>query len=75
LLQAAALAALAAVAVAGGLHPVYWVGWAAIAVLLAREHGLARGDGAARAGGAFLNVNGAVSVLYLATVLVSVALA
>jgi 4-hydroxybenzoate polyprenyltransferase len=61
-LHAGALAAMAAVGIAAGLHPVYWAGLAAIAALLVWEHRLVNPE-------AFLNLNGIVSVAYLAVVL------
>jgi 4-hydroxybenzoate polyprenyltransferase len=72
-LHAAALAALAAVGPAAGLHPVYWVGVACIAVLLVREHQLVRADDLSKLGAAFFRMNGVISVVYLVAVLAAVA--
>lgn len=73
-LHVVTVSAMAAVGIAAGLHPVYWLGIAAIAGLLAWEHRLVRADDLSRLGVAFFNLNGVVSVLYLVTVLVAVAL-
>ena len=67
-----ALAALAAVGPAAGLHPAYWFGIAVIAALLVWEHRLVRADDLSRVGMAFFNMNGVVSVVYLATVVAAV---
>jgi 4-hydroxybenzoate polyprenyltransferase len=72
-LHAGALAALAAVGIVAQLHPVYWVGVAAIALLLIREHRLVRADDLSQLGVAFFNLNGVISVVYLAAVLAAVA--
>lgn len=73
-LHAAALAALAGVEWSARLHPVYWVGWAAIAGLLLWQHRLVRADDLSRVGMAFFNLNAAISAIYFATVLAAVAL-
>lgn len=73
-LHAGALGALGGVGLLAGLHPVYWIGWTAIAALLAWEHRLVRADDLSRVGVAFFNMNGVISVLYLAVVLVAVLL-
>jgi 4-hydroxybenzoate polyprenyltransferase len=73
-LHLGALAALAGVGLLAELHPVYWVGWAAIAALLAWEHRLVRADDLSRLDVAFFNMNGTIAVLYFATVLASVLL-
>jgi len=72
--HAGALAALAAVGLVAELHPVYAVGWLAIAMLLAWEHRLVRADDLSRVGAAFFNLNAVVAVVYLATVLAAVLL-
>ncbi len=69
LLHAGALGALASVGVLAGLHPAYWFGLAGIGALMAWGHGLVRPDDLSRAGFAFMNLNGAVSVVYLAVLL------
>ncbi len=61
--------ALAALGWTAALGPLYWVGWVAIAVLLAYEHSLVRSDDLSRLGVAFFNVNGYVAVLALVSVL------
>jgi 4-hydroxybenzoate polyprenyltransferase len=57
------------------LHPFYLAGVLVVAVLLAYEHRLIRHDDLSRVNAAFFTVNGWVSVGYLVTTLVSVALA
>ena len=69
LLHAAALAALAGVGRMAELHPIYWVGWLAIGLILIWEHRLVRSDNLSKLGVAFFNMNGMISVIYLATVL------
>jgi 4-hydroxybenzoate polyprenyltransferase len=69
MLHAGAVAALAGVGLLADLHPVYWLGWGIICALLVWEHRLVRSGDPSKAGLAFFNVNGAVSVLYLAAVL------
>ena len=69
-----ALAALAGVGWLAALHPVYWLGWLTIGLLLAWEHRLVRADDLSRIGVAFFNMNGVISVLYLAVVLIAVLL-
>ena len=68
-LHAGALLAMAAVGLTAALHPVYWAGLAAIAGLLVWEHRLVRPEDLSRLGLAFFNLNGIVSVAYLAVVL------
>jgi len=72
--HAGAFAALIGVGLLAGLHPVYWLGCGVIAVLLVWEHRLVRPDDLSKAGMAFFNLNGIISVLYLATVLLAVTL-
>lgn len=70
ILHGAALVALAAVGPLADLPPAfYFAGWAVVALVLARQHRLVREDDLTRVGTAFFNVNGTVSVLYLAVVL------
>lgn len=69
LLHLAALLAMAAVGWAAGLHTAYWVGVAVIAMIFIWQHSLVRSDDLSRVGVAFLNMNGAISVLYLASIL------
>jgi 4-hydroxybenzoate polyprenyltransferase len=71
-LHGAALLALAAVGILAGLHWIYWVGWLAIGGLLLWEHRLVDKQDLSRVGQAFFNMNGTISVIYLATVLASV---
>ena len=73
-LHATALLALAAVGLAAELHPVYWAGMIAIAALLVWEHRLVRPGDLSRLDMAFFNVNGVISILYLATILAAVLL-
>jgi 4-hydroxybenzoate polyprenyltransferase len=68
-LHAAAVLALAAVGLAADLGAIYWAGLLGIAALLAWEHRLVRPDDLSRLGLAFFNLNGIVSVAYLAVVL------
>ena len=69
-----ALAALAGVGLTAGLHPVYWLGLTLIAGVLAWEHRLVRPDDLSRLDVAFFNMNGVISVIYLATILAAVLL-
>lgn len=71
-LHVGALAALASVGIVAGLHPVYWAGLALIALLLVFEHRLVRADDLSKLGVAFFNMNGIISVVYLATTLAAV---
>jgi 4-hydroxybenzoate polyprenyltransferase len=71
-LHAASLVALGAVGVLAGLHWIYWAGWLAIGGLLLWEHRLVTEQDLSRVGQAFFNMNGTISVIYLATVLASV---
>jgi 4-hydroxybenzoate polyprenyltransferase len=71
-LHAGALAALAGVGLVVELHPVYWVGWLAIAGLIVWEHHLVDERDLSRLNVAFFHVNGAISVLYLVTILTAV---
>ena len=69
LLHVGALSALAGVGWIADLHPVYWVGWLAIGLILTWEHRLVRPDNLSKLGVAFFNMNGLISVIYLATIL------
>src|SRR5207302_1434319 len=59
-----------------GLHLgwLYWLGVAAVAVLLAYEHSLVRPDDLRRLDAAFFTVNGMISVVFFALVLAEAAL-
>lgn len=70
-LHAAAVAALAGVGLAAELHPSYWAGLAMITVVFAWEHRLVRPGDLSRLGTAFFNMNGIISVAYMAVVLVA----
>ncbi len=70
-LHVCAVAALMAVGVLAGLHPVYWAGIAVIATLLVWEHSLVRPDDLSRLGTAFFSMNGIIAGVYLAVVLVA----
>ncbi len=72
LLHLGALLLLGAVGWIAGLHPIYWVGWSIIAGILIWEHRLVRADDLSKLGVAFFNMNGVISVIYLATVLAAV---
>jgi 4-hydroxybenzoate polyprenyltransferase len=74
-LHVAAFGALVAVGLTAELHPVYWAGLAAIGALLVWEHRLVRADDLSRLGVAFFNMNGVISVAYLAVVVAAVLLA
>jgi 4-hydroxybenzoate polyprenyltransferase len=69
-----ALVAMVAVGIVAHLHPVYWLGLAVVAGVLIWEHRLVSATDLTKLGVAFLNANGVVSVLYLATILVALAL-
>lgn len=69
-----AVAALAAVGWSAGLHPLYWAGLAVLALVFVWEHRLVRPDDLSRVGAAFFNMNGVISVGYLAVVLLAVLL-
>jgi 4-hydroxybenzoate polyprenyltransferase len=73
-LHAGTLALLAAVGIAMGLHPIYWAGLGAIAILLVYEHRLVRPDDLSKLGIAFFRMNGVIGVVYLATILAALAL-
>ena len=74
-----ALHALSVIALAGvgwslGLGPVYVIGVAAVAVLLAYEQQLVSPNDLSRVDMAFLSVNGVIALLYFGTVSLDVAL-
>jgi 4-hydroxybenzoate polyprenyltransferase len=71
-LHGGALAALAAVGWLGQLHPVYWVGCSIIGAILVLEHRWVRTQDLTRLGPAFFNMNGAIAVIYLVTILAAV---
>lgn len=73
-LHVGALAVLVGVGLAAGLHPVYWVGLAAIGAVLVWEHRLVRPGDLSRLDVAFFNMNGIISVIYLVTILAAVLL-
>ncbi|MCP3981749.1 MAG: UbiA family prenyltransferase [bacterium] len=76
LLHALAVVLLAAVGLfAEGLHPAYWLGWGVVTLLLVHEHRLVSEDDLSRLGVAFFNMNGIISVVYFANVLVASLLA
>ncbi len=66
-LHVCAVVALAAVYWLAPLHPLYLVGVAGVAALLAYEHSLVRADDLSRVNAAFFTVNGWVSIGYCAT--------
>jgi 4-hydroxybenzoate polyprenyltransferase len=74
-LHAAAVVLLAAIYAMGSLHPVYLVGVAAVAVLLAYEHSLVRHDDLSRVNAAFFTVNGWISMGYFACTLLAILMA
>jgi 4-hydroxybenzoate polyprenyltransferase len=74
-LHGAMIVLLAAVGIRAGLHPVYWVGLAAVVVILVAEHRLVRGADLSRLDLAFFHLNASVSVVYLGAVLVALAVA
>ncbi|NIM01455.1 MAG: 4-hydroxybenzoate octaprenyltransferase [Acidobacteria bacterium] len=63
---------LVAVGWRGQLHPVYWIGVAAIGLLLAWQHRLVGAQDLSRVGVAFFNLNAVIAVLYLVNVLAAV---
>lgn len=68
-LHAASFAAMLAVGWAADLHPAYFAGVAVAGIIFVRQHAVVRADDLSRIGVAFLNMNGAISVLYLTSVL------
>jgi 4-hydroxybenzoate polyprenyltransferase len=74
LLHLATVVLLAAVGVGLKLGLLYWLGVAAVAVLLAYEHSLVRPRDLRRLDAAFFAVNGVISVVFFAFVLAEAAL-
>jgi 4-hydroxybenzoate polyprenyltransferase len=72
-LHALTVALLAAVGVGLELGLLYWLGVAAVAVLLVYEHSLVRPGDLRRLDAAFFTVNGAISVVFFAFVLAEAA--
>jgi 4-hydroxybenzoate polyprenyltransferase len=72
ILHAATVALLAAVGLGLGLGWLYWLGVAAVAVLLTYEHSLVRPTDLRRLDAAFFTVNGVISVVFFAFVLAEV---
>jgi 4-hydroxybenzoate polyprenyltransferase len=66
------VALLVAVGLGAGVGVAYWLGVAAVAVLLLYEHSLIRPGDLRRLDAAFFTVNGVISVVFLAFVLVDV---
>ena len=73
LAHAATVALLAAVGVGLGLNALYWLGVAAVAVLLAYEHALVRPGDLRRLNAAFFTMNGVISVVFFGFVLAEAA--
>jgi 4-hydroxybenzoate polyprenyltransferase len=73
-LHALSVVALIGVGLSLGLGPVYAVGVAAVALLLAYEQNLVSPTDLSRVDMAFLSVNGVIALLYLGTVSLDVAL-
>jgi len=73
LLHAVAVALLAAVGAGLGLGTLYWLGVAAVALLLAYEHSLVQPSDLRRLDAAFFTVNGVISVVFFAFVLAEAA--
>jgi 4-hydroxybenzoate polyprenyltransferase len=71
-LHAATVALLAAAGLGLGVGALYWAGVAAVAALLLYEHLLVRPDDLRRLDAAFFTVNGVISLVFLAFVLVDV---
>jgi len=72
-LHVAAVALLAAVGAGLHLGSLYWLGVAAVALLLAYEHSLVRPGDLRRLDAAFFTVNGVISVVFFAFVLADAA--
>jgi 4-hydroxybenzoate polyprenyltransferase len=71
-LHVLAVALLAAAGIGLELGWLYWLGVAAVALLLAYEHSLVRPDDLGRLNAAFFTVNGVISVAFLVFVLAEV---
>jgi 4-hydroxybenzoate polyprenyltransferase len=52
-----------------GLGPLYWLGLAVVAVLLAYENSIVSEDDLSRVDMAFLGMNGVIAIVFLAGVL------
>ncbi len=65
---------LVAVGLDLSLGPVYYLGVALVALLLAYENSIVHPDDLSRVDAAFFSVNGAIAVLYLAAVALDAAL-
>jgi 4-hydroxybenzoate polyprenyltransferase len=72
LLHAATVACLVATGLGLRVEAFYWIGTAAVAVLLAYEHSLVRPGDLRRLNTAFFTMNGVISVAFFAFVLVDV---
>jgi len=70
-LHGIALAALVGVGLVARLHPIYWAGLAIVAAVLIWEHRLVRADNLSKLDVAFFTMNGIISLIYLATILVA----
>jgi 4-hydroxybenzoate polyprenyltransferase len=68
-----AVVCLAAVGPVLGLGPVYALGIVVVAALLAYENWIVRADDLSRVNAAFFSVNGVIAVVYLAAVVLDVA--
>ncbi len=73
-LHALSVVALVAVGLSLSLGPVYAIGVAAVALLLAYEQQLVSPDDLSRVDMAFLSVNGTIAMLYFGTVALDVAI-
>jgi 4-hydroxybenzoate polyprenyltransferase len=67
------VALLAAAGAGLGVGVAYWLGVAAVAALLAYEHGLVRPDDLRRLDAAFFTVNGVIALVFLGFVIAEVA--
>jgi 4-hydroxybenzoate polyprenyltransferase len=72
LLHVGAVALLALAGVGLGVGAAYWLGVAAVALLLGYEHSLVRPGDLRRLNAAFFTVNGVISIVFLAFVFVDV---
>jgi 4-hydroxybenzoate polyprenyltransferase len=67
--HAATVACLVAAGLGLAVGPLYWIGVAAVAALLAYEHSLVRPDDLRRLDAAFFTMNGVISVVFAAFVI------
>jgi 4-hydroxybenzoate polyprenyltransferase len=67
--HAATVACLVAAGLGLSVGPLYWIGVAAVAALLAYEHSLVRPDDLRRLDAAFFTMNGVISVVFAAFVI------